>query len=71
MHLGFLLPIVFYRINKFRTIILSSFILSLMFEGIQLLTGIGDFDVDDILLNVIGSIGGYILYRVFIRLFKY
>jgi glycopeptide antibiotics resistance protein len=33
-----------------------------MFEVIQLLTGIGDFDVDDILLNVIGSICGYIFY---------
>lgn len=63
--LGFLLPVVFYRITKIRVILLSSFALSLTFEVIQLLTGIGDFDVDDILLNMLGSICGYVLYRVF------
>lgn len=57
-------------VHYLYAIILTSFILSLMFEVIQLITGIGDFDVDDILLNVIGSICGYIFYRVLIRLFK-
>ncbi|NLC62905.1 MAG: VanZ family protein [Thermoanaerobacterales bacterium] len=57
-------------VDYLYAIILTSFILSLMFEVIQLITGIGNFDVDDILLNVIGSICGYIFYRVLIRLFK-
>lgn len=61
--LGFLLPLVFRGIKGFTTIILSSFILSLTFELIQLFTGTGSFDVDDILLNVLGSICGYILYK--------
>ena len=63
--LGFLLPVVFSRITKFRVILLSSLALSLTFEVIQLLTGIGDFDVDDILLNMLGSMCGYVLYRDF------
>lgn len=65
--LGFLLPIVFDIKNKFRIVFLSSFFVSLVFEIIQLLTAIGDFDVDDIILNVTGSICGYILYRVLNR----
>lgn len=67
---GFLLPIVFDRINKLRSVFISSLILSVFFEIIQLLTGIGDFDVDDILLNVFGSICGYLIFRLFIRFFS-
>lgn len=50
--------------------ILSSFILSLVFEIIQLLTALGDFDVDDILLNVLGAVLGYLFYQIFTRFMK-
>lgn len=63
--LGFLLSIVFNEIKKYKCIILSSFFLSLLYELIQLLTALGDFDIDDILLNVFGSICGFVLYRGF------
>lgn len=36
-----------------------SFILSLGFETIQYLYAIGEFDVDDIMLNVAGAQAGY------------
>ncbi len=62
---GFLLPLLTDGANKFKSIIISSFILSLVFEIIQLLTGLGEFDVDDVLLNVLGASLGYILYRIF------
>lgn len=65
--LGFLLSIVFNRLSKFKSIIFSSFILSLILEIIQLLTAIGDFDVDDVLLNVFGALCGYIFYRISAR----
>lgn len=67
--LGFLLPIVFNKINNIKIIILSSFFVSIIFELIQLLTGMGDFDVDDIILNVLGAIVGYMVYRVLKNLF--
>lgn len=63
--LGFLLPLTFDKISKFRFIILSSFLISLVFEVIQLLTAIGDFDIDDIILNVLGTLCGYLIYLLF------
>jgi glycopeptide antibiotics resistance protein len=62
--LGFLLPVLTDRKSKFKSIILSSFILSLMFEIIQLLTSLGEFDIDDILLNVFGASLGYLFLRI-------
>lgn len=62
---GFLVPVLTDRMSKFKSIIVSSFILSLMFEIIQLLTALGEFDVDDILLNVLGAIFGYLFYQIF------
>jgi len=67
---GFLLSLLIGRINKFKSIILSAFVLSLMFEIIQLLTAIGTFDVDDILLNLLGAVLGYLFYQIFMRFIK-
>ena len=71
--LGFLVPAIFTKINNYRKMFLVSFILSLAFETIQLLTSLGAFDVDDIILNVSGAILGYTFYKIvtlIIRNFK-
>ncbi|MGY0371969.1 VanZ family protein [Clostridium sp. JNZ J1-5] len=67
--LGFLVPIIINKINKFKQIIFISFIFSLILELIQLITGLGQFDVDDIILNVVGSILGFIIYKIFKSVF--
>lgn len=36
----------------------------LFIETTQLMTGIGEFDVDDILLNLLGALLGYLCYRL-------
>lgn len=41
-----------------------SFGLSLGVEVFQLLTRVGSFDVDDLLLNTIGGILGYVLFLI-------
>ena len=46
-------------------IIFISFLTSFSFELIQLSTGWGIFDIDDILLNTLGGIIGLIIYRLF------
>lgn len=43
---------------------------SLGFELIQLMYGIGEFDVDDIMLNVFGALFGYILTHLASSLVK-
>lgn len=46
---------------------LFSFEFSLMIESIQLITKLGCFDVDDLLLNTIGGLLGYICYYIIYR----
>lgn len=60
--MGFLFPILLPKIQRVRNVILIAFGVSLCFEVIQLLTGIGQFDVDDVLLNVLGAAVGWLTY---------
>jgi glycopeptide antibiotics resistance protein len=62
MPLGILLPALFFAFRGFWRVALISFCISLLFETTQLLTGLGSFDVDDIILNTTGGIVGYIVY---------
>ena len=68
--LGILLPALFLSLRNLWKIALISFCISLLFETTQLLTGLGSFDVDDMILNTTGGILGYILFfllRKFVR----
>jgi len=66
MPIGMFLPSLFSRCrNIFFTTILTLEI-SLCVELVQLLTKVGSFDVDDLLLNTIGGICGYIVYMVYL-----
>lgn len=60
---GFFLPMGSTK-KSFVLTALFSFFLSLGIETFQLLTKIGSFDVDDLLLNTLGGIIGYLLYRI-------
>ena len=51
------------RRGFFKTLFYS-FGLSLCVEVVQLFTRVGSFDVDDILLNTIGGVLGYILFVI-------
>lgn len=62
---GFVLPIINRENRKFLNISLLSFEFSLTVELIQLFFKVGIFDVDDILLNTIGGIFGYICFVIF------
>lgn len=41
----------------------AKFLASLLVESIQLVSKLGSFDVDDIMLNTLGGILGYVLFR--------
>ncbi|TMI75380.1 MAG: VanZ family protein [Bacteroidetes bacterium] len=66
--LGVLLPIVLPFFRRWWRLILAVFIISLSYETVQLLTGVGIFDVDDLLLNTTGGIIGFILFAIARRL---
>ncbi|NLZ81678.1 MAG: VanZ family protein [Clostridiales bacterium] len=63
MPFGFFVPILAKKTNRFLTILLLSFVLSLLIENTQLIFKVGSFDVDDLFLNSIGGILGYLVYR--------
>ncbi len=64
MPFGFLLPIMSRKLRGFFRVVLSGLALSLAVECIQLLTHTGCFDVDDLLLNTIGSALGFLVFAL-------
>lgn len=65
---GFLLPLLLPWFRHGIKMLLAGFLLSLSFETFQLLTGLGVWDVDDLLLNTAGSVTGYILFFIAARI---
>lgn len=64
MPFGFLLPLLNRAYRKFYIIAVLSILFSLIVETVQLLLKVGVFDVDDILMNSLGGILGYIVFMV-------
>lgn len=59
---GMLLPLFLPWFRHLFKMVLAGFILSLGFEMTQLITGLGIWDVDDLILNTTGVVGGYLLF---------
>ena len=64
MPFGFLLPVLSSRMRRGATVILLGLAVSLIVESIQLVTKVGIFDVDDLLLNTIGTALGYLIFAI-------
>ena len=62
--LGCILPVICRKWRNGFLIILSGFGLSLCVETIQLITKVGCFDVDDMILNTLGAALGYFVFAV-------
>src|SRR5687768_10622336 len=60
---GFLLPLIASRLRSFTLMLRSTFIFSLLIEIAQLLFQVGAFDVDDLFLNTLGGVIGFLLSR--------
>lgn len=61
---GFMLPVITDRVRGGFQIILAGFMLSLTVEIIQLITKVGCFDVDDLILNTLGVALGYLIFFI-------
>lgn len=63
--LGFFLPLIYCRLRKYYKTAVVSFLISLGIELVQLsgIPYLREFDTLDIILNTIGSVGGYAVYR--------
>ncbi|MDO5381447.1 MAG: VanZ family protein [Eubacteriales bacterium] len=65
---GLCLPLISDHRLKCITTLLYTFALSLIIELVQLISKVGSFDVDDLVLNCMGGLVGYLLYYVLHRL---
>jgi glycopeptide antibiotics resistance protein len=63
--LGLLLPVVFVNLRTLRNIIFTSVCVSILIEVLQYIALLGVFDIDDIILNTLGTVLGFWLYKVF------
>lgn len=61
---GYILPVISDRMRSGFLIVLSGFCFSLTVEVIQLITKVGCFDVDDMILNTLGAAFGYLLFVI-------
>lgn len=64
MPFGFCLPLIAEHRIKFFSCMLYTFGLSLGIELIQLVSKVGSFDVDDLMLNTLGGVLGYITFVI-------
>ncbi len=67
--LGFLLPIIWPNTNQLKLVVLSGVSFSLLVELSQLFTN-RRTDIDDILMNTLGTLLGYLLFNVLTRIAK-
>lgn len=63
MPLGFLLPFIWQKMRSFPKVLLTGCFFSLIIEMCQLLN-FRCSDVDDILMNTLGAIVGYLLWKI-------
>ena len=62
--LAFFLPILFKKQNKFKIFLITTIGITLCIEFLQLITMSGAFDVDDIILNVLGASIAYLILNI-------
>jgi glycopeptide antibiotics resistance protein len=67
--IGFLVPLLWERINTLKAIVTFSALCSFSIETIQYVLTIGVFDIDDIIYNVTGSLIGFYMLRASKRYF--
>lgn len=64
MPMGLFLPLIFKKQNRLKNFILTNIAIILTIEVLQLLSLSGSFDIDDLILNLLGTLLIYTLYKV-------
>lgn len=68
--LGIFIPLLYKKKLNILHIILYSSFSSFLIEVSQIFTGFRSFDIDDIIINTIGSIIGFLIYKIIISFIK-
>ncbi|MFC0561516.1 VanZ family protein [Halalkalibacter alkalisediminis] len=65
--LGIFLTILFKKFNTLSKMVICTLIISFTIELLQFTLRVGQFDIDDILLNTLGSVIGYLIINAIIK----
>lgn len=68
--MGFFIPVLFDGFKNIKKVVLISFLATLTIEITQYIMMLGAFDIDDLMLNTLGGILGYSMYRLSLKVFK-
>jgi len=66
--LGIFLPILFKKYKTFSQVFAFALLFSISIELLQFFLQIGQFDIDDIILNTMGSIIGYFIIKLIVKI---
>lgn len=69
--LGFFVPVFYRRPPMLKQVLIFAFLLSLALEVMQAFLRVGVFDIDDIILNVLGAVVGYGVFVSIVSIFHY
>ena len=69
MPFGFLLPLIWKNFRNAKKVVLMGFLMSLAIEICQLFN-IRTTDIDDLMMNTLGAVIGYFIWKLTKRLFK-
>ena len=61
---GMLVPIIRRKKTYALNVLLATLLLSFFIESVQFFTKVGVFDVDDLIMNTIGGVLGYLMYGI-------
>lgn len=64
MPLGLLLPLIWEKARNWRIVLLVGLIVALTFEVFQIITILGTGDIDDVILNMTGTLIGYSIFLI-------
>ena len=67
---GFLLPVMTEKKRGFIKVVAGTFLFSFIIEICQYIFKVGVFDVDDLLLNTVGGLIGYIIYKISVTIYR-
>ncbi len=62
--LGYLLPRIWQSFRSFFRTVLMVTLLVVLVELLQYVTGLGSCDIDDLILNLLGTVFGYLIWKI-------
>ncbi|MCH5249964.1 MAG: VanZ family protein [Lachnospiraceae bacterium] len=67
---GYFMPLLYKKCQNVKIVILSGFLVSLFFEICQYFLYLGSADIDDIILNLLGIVLGFLFFKIFEIIYK-